>query len=316
MYCSSNNFRCRDQGYCDCRDDRTAEAAAGCGGILFLTVIGIFAAFLYPAIRIFRSTAATNSKPDRSPKFAGAVWLFTAPVFGLLANMLYHLVFALGACTAGALESEVTKFVYLSGMLSIYALAMGLAVIAFVIKNQAAIRVFVAEPSNRSFDKTIQLIGLLIMAVLTVGAAAGVVFNIAGGYQSMHSEIENTRKKQEQLIITERNRFVFYIGTYKFTTRSETESFIVSKDSDGKNLRLNIKGEESGETNTGETNTEGCLLTPDVEGNGVYYAVSNCVVDGQPSPLEKVYFDLKNNSTRMHFLYNVHSSGDTLIKTR
>lgn len=309
MYCSSNNFRCRDQGYCNCQDDRTAEAAGGCGGILFLGAIGIFAAFLYPSIRIFRLNIESDAKD--APKFAGAVWLFTSPLFGFLATMLYQLVFAIGACTAGGLESEVTGSVYAGGLFLIYALAIGLAVVAFVIKNRTAVKLFFTESESRSFGKVAMLVGLLTMVLVTVCAITGIAINAIYAYHLVGSNIENAGKKDERLIIDERSKFDLYIGTYKFITRNENEQFVIAKSGDGKTLRLNMNGEKNN-----KANAEGCLLTPNVDGNAVYYTVSNCVVNGKQSPLGKVYLEVKDDKTKMNFLYNVRASGDTLVKIK
>lgn len=308
MYCPNNNFRCRDQGYCTCQD-QTAEAAGGCGGILFLAAIGVIAAFLYPAIRIFRSSIESDASD--TPKFAGAVWLFTSPLFGFLATMLYQFVFALAACAAGGLESEVTAPVYAGGLFLIYALAIGLAVVAFVIKNRTAIKLFFTERESRSFGKTAILAGLLLMVLLTFCASAGVAFNAAYAYHLFGSNIENAGKKDEQLIAAERSKFDLYIGTYKFITRNENEQFVIAKSGDGKTLRLNMNGEKNN-----KANAEGCLLTPNVDGNAVYYTVSNCVVNGKQSPLGQVYFEVKDDKTRLNFLYNVRASGDTLVKIK
>ena len=192
MYCPKNNFRCRDQGYCNCHD-QTAEAAGGCGGLLFLAAIGIFAAFLYPAIRIFRSTIESDA--NYTPKFAGAVWLFTSPVFGFLATMLYQVVFALGACTAGGLKSEATGSVYASGLFLIYALAIGLAVIAFVIKNRTAIKLFFTESASRSLGKTTILFFIPVMVILTILAITGVAFNAVYGISLSSFQYRKCRKK-------------------------------------------------------------------------------------------------------------------------
>lgn len=308
MYCPNNYFRCVEQGFCNCHDERTAEAAGGCGGILFLAAIGIFAAFLYPAIKIFRSNI--EYKTNDSPKFAGAVWLFTSPLFGFLANILYQVTFALGACAAEALQSKITNSIYIAGMFLIYALAIGLAVIAFVIKNRTAIKLFFTESENRSVGKTATLAGLTIMVLLTVLAFTGVAFTVTSNYFSIQSDIQNTSKKDAKLISTEKVKFNFYVGTYKFTTRNESELFVVTKSSDGKNLRLIIDGEKGNKTNNG------CLLTPNVEGNLIYYSVSDCEVNGKQSPLEKVYFRIENNKTKMNFIYNVRASGDTLEKIK
>jgi hypothetical protein len=309
MYCPNNNFRCRDQGYCNCHDDRTVEAAGGCGGILFLAAIGIFAAFLYPSIRIFRSNMESDA--NDTPKFAGAVWLFTSPVFGFLATMLYQLVFAIGACTAGKLESKVTTSVYAGGLFLIYALAIGLAVTAFIVKNGTTIKLFFTEPETRSVGKTAVLTGSLLMILLTVCAIVGVTFNAIYAYHLFGSNIENAGKKDEQLIAAEKNKFASYVGTYKFTTRNEPELFVVSKTDDGKNLSLSING---GKLN--KANAEGCLLTPNVEVNQIVYSVSNCVVNGKQSLLGQVYFEVKDDKTKMNFIYNVHASGDTLVKIK
>lgn len=309
MYCPENNFRCVEQGYCNCRDDRTAEAAGGCGGILFLIIIGIFAAFLYPAIKIFR--ANVEYETNNSLKFSGAVWLFTSPLFAFLANMLYQVVFAMGACAAGGLQSKVTGSVYVAGMFLIYALAIGLAVIAFVIKNRTPIKLFITESEYRSAAKTAILVGLMVMLLLTVCAIAGVAFALGSGYFSIRSDIQNTEKKNAKLISAEKDKFNFYVGTYKFTTRNDPELFVVTKSSDGEHLRLNM---DNGKAK--ETNNTGCLLTPNANANSIYYSVSDCIVDGKQSPLETVYFKIENNQTRMTFIYNVRASGDTLEKIK
>lgn len=194
MYCRSNNFRCRDQGYCDCSDNSTSEAAGGCGEIAILAVVGIFAAFLYPMIRIFRSNIQYDTQ-NGSPKFAGAVWLFTSPVFGFLAAMLYQVVFAVGACSAGALESKITNSVYIAGNFLIYTLAMGLAVIAFLIKNRTVLKLFVTEAQGRSFGKAATLAGLVIMVGLTVLVFIGVGFTIAEGYFLVQTSIQKVGRK-------------------------------------------------------------------------------------------------------------------------
>ena len=309
MYCPNNNFRCVDQGYCNCHDDRTAEAAGGCGELLILMVVGIFAAFLYPAIRIFRSNVEYDH--DYKPKFAGVVWLFTSPVFGFLANMLYQVVFALAACTAGALQSKNTNSIYITGMFLIYGLAMGLAVIAFIIKNRTAIKLFFTETENRNAGKTATLAGLFIMILSTVLAFTGVVLTATAGYFSVRSDIQNTEKSRSQLIVAEKVKFNSYVGKYKFTTRSDKQLFVVSKSGNGENLRLNAKDEKAE-----EANNDGCLLTPNLENNSIYYAVSGCVVGGKQSALGKVYFRVEGNKTKMDFVYNVRANGDTLEKIK
>lgn len=309
MYCPINDFRCVDQGYCNCRDDDLPEAAGGCGGILFLMIVGIFAAFLYPAIKIFRSSIEYET--NNSPKFVGAVWLFTSPLFGFLASMLYQVVFALSACAAQALQSKTTNSIYVAGMFAIYGLAIGLAVIAFVIKNRTAMKLFFTESENRSIGKIATLIGLSIMILLTLLAFTGVAFTTTSNYFSIRPDIQNTEKKNTQLISAEKDKFNSYVGKYKFTTRSGKELFVVTKSSDGKSLLLNM---DIGKAK--ETNSDGCLLTPALEGDSLYYAVSNCIVDGKQRPLEKVYFRIENNKTKMNFIYNVRANRDTLEKIK
>ena len=248
---------------------------------------------------------------ERYAEIHGAVWLFTSPLFGFLATMLYQVVFALAACTVGGLESKVTGSAYAGGLFLVYALAIGLAVAAFVIKNRTASKLFFTESESRSFGKTAILTGLLLMVLLTVCAVVGVAFNAVYAYHLVGSNIENAGKKDEQLIVAERSKFASYIGTYKFTTRNEPELFVVSKTDDGKNLSLSINGGKSN-----KANSEGCLLTPNVEGNSIYYAVSNCVVNGKQIPLGQVYFEVKDDKTKMNFLYNVKANGDTLVKIK
>lgn len=310
MDCPTRSPRCFDQGYCNCHEDRTAEAAGGCGGILILMVAGIFAAFLYPAIRIFRSNI--EYEPNGCPRFSGAVWLFTSPLFGFLANMLYQVIFALGAGAVNAIQSKLMNSVYIAGMFLIYALAMGLAVIAFLIRNREAMKLFATKSETRTIGKLIILCGLVLMVLLTIFAVAGIIFAGADGYFTIRSGIQNAGEKEQQIISTETAEFDSYIGKYKFITRSNKELFVVTKNGDGTNLRLNMDGEKTGKTK----NNSGCLLTPKAERNSIYYAVSNCLVNGKQSPLAKVYFKIENNKTKMNFIYNTRASGDTLLKIK
>lgn len=312
MYCPNNSVRCLDQGYCGCHHERTAEAAGGCGGILFLIFVGIFAAFLYPAIRIFRSNIEYDN--NDSPKFTGAVWLFTSPVFGFLAQMLYQLLFMFAAGAITGIEPKMTIIVFRIGMGVIYSLAMGLAVIAFSIKNREALKLFVTEARSRSIRKSIILVGSLVITALTVLAVAGIVFAAADGYYTIHAGIQNTGMKEKQLFVDETVNFDSYVGKYKFTTRSDKELFTIRKSNDGKTLRLNIGDGKNGKNE--KTNDPGCLLSPIIEGNSVYYSVSNCEVNGKQSPLSKIYFKIENNKTKMIFIYNVRASSDKLEKIK
>ena len=306
------NVRCLDQGYCDCHQEKTAEATGGCLEILILMVVGVFAAFLYPAIRIFRSNIKYNH--DYEPQFSGAVWLFTSPLFGFLAQMLYQFLFMLAAgavTTTTGSPPKIIISIFKVGMFVIYALAIGLAVAAFLIKNRAAIKLFVTAASSRTVRKTAILIGLLFMASLTVFAAAGIVVFGAEGYFNVQSDIQNTGGREQKTIFDEKVKFDSYVGKYKFTTRSDKELFVVSKSGNGENLRLNMKDEKAE-----GRNNDGCLLTPKIEENSIYYAVSECVVDGRQSPLGKIYFRVEGNKTKMYFVYNVRANGDTLEKIK
>lgn len=196
MSCPTQDPRCLNQGYCTCGFyDDTAEAAGGCGGVLFLLFIGIFAAFLYPAIRISRSNVEFDSSD--TPKFAGAMWLITSPLFGFLANMLYQIVFSIGACAAEATNSYITTPVYIAGMWLIYALAIGLAVLALIIKNRTAIKLFVIEPSGRSLKKGFILAGLLFMTLLFFASGAGVIFSVTDGYYTVQKNLPAAPEKEK-----------------------------------------------------------------------------------------------------------------------
>ncbi len=309
MYCSSNNFRCRDQGYCSCRDDQTAEAAGGCGGILFLAAIGIFAAFLYPAIRIFRSNIEFDDY--NSPKFAGTKWLLLSPVFGFLSQMLFQLIFTFSAAALISGPSQVAALVFKAGLFTIYLFAMGLSTIAFSIKNREAIKLFAVDTKTRNVRKSLSLIALLFVLIFAALAATGIIFSSAEGYFTVRSNVQNEVEKDRQLILDEQHKFDSYVGKYRITTRNDKILFLVSKSKNEKALRLSMDSE-----NNRENANLGCLLTPAIEGNSIYFAVSECLVEDKPSPLSKVYFRLESNKTKMDFIYNGNSSGDTLVKTK
>lgn len=171
MYC--NVSQCRGQGYCDCRDE-TAELASGCGELLGMAVTGIISGFLYPAIKISRSRIKYDQYTG-SPKFAGIWWLAASPVFGYLSVTLYQLVFNIFAVALGTQGDELTTLIYTAGVYSIFTLAMGLASITFLIKNRAAIRLFVTEAATISFGKSISLLGVLVMIGLTALSTTGIV---------------------------------------------------------------------------------------------------------------------------------------------
>ena len=213
MYCPNNYYGCRERGYCDCHDTATAETAEGCGGLLFLMVVGIIAGFLYPAIRIFRSDIEYYPNND-TPKFAGVVWLLTSPLFGFLSGMLYQTVFAMGACAAEATNIKITNYIYATGFFAIYALAMGLAVIAFLIKNRTAIQMLVIEPATLSIGKIASLIGLAVITFLAFCAVLGVLYMAAQGYFHLKYGFQNT-------VENEKAKIKIYEGKYKYTTRNQ-----------------------------------------------------------------------------------------------
>lgn len=196
MNCSAQSPHCLNQGYCNCGFyDDTSEAAGGCGGILFLLFIGIFAAFLYPAIRISRSRTEFDSSDI--PKFAGAGWLFASPVFGFLANMLYQIVFSIGSCAAEAANSNITASVYIAGMWIIYALTIGLAILAFIIKNRTALKLFFIDAQGRNFSKAAVLAGLLFMTLLFFSSVAGIVFTGTNAYFTSQKTIQTAPESQK-----------------------------------------------------------------------------------------------------------------------
>ena len=305
MICVNNDSRCIQVGYCSCHRDDLSEAAAGAGGFLFGAVVGIFVSFLYPAIKILRSEKTYEA--NGSSKFSGSLWLFLSPLFGLLSNMLYQIVFALAACSAGALQNKTTNSIYLCGMFVIYALAVGLAVNTFAFKNRKVISSMLATAENRTVNKMLVLICTGLMGLLAAFFVAGAVFAGANGYFTIQTNIRELNENEEKLISNEKNKFDSYVGKYKLTTRSDKTLFLVSKNGNGKAIRLNTSGE-----NSNATGSSGCLLTPEIEGNSIYYAVSECIVENKPSPLAKVYFRLESGKTKMEFTYNGVSSGDTL----
>ena len=277
---------------------------------MFGAVIGIFASFLYPAIKILRSE--TEYEANGLPKFSGSLWLFLSPLFGLLSNMLYQIIFALAACSLDAIQSKVTNSIYMVGMFAIYALATGLAVIAFTFKNRKVIGSMLTTAENRTFNRIVVLVCAGLMGLLTVFFAAGAVFAGANGYFTIQANTRELNGNEEKMISNEKSKFDSYAGKYKLTTRNDNILFLVSKSTNGKELWLNANSENTAETN----NNSGCLLTPQLEGNSIYYAVSECVVDGKQSALGKVYFRVESNQMKMDFVYNVRANGDTLEKIK
>ena len=309
MVCTYNDPQCIHQGYCNCRRDDTAEAAVGLGGLLLMLVAGIVASFLYPAIKILRSPPEWEANGEM--KFAGTLWLFLSPLFGFLSNMLYQIVFAVGACSLDGERSRVAASIYAIGIFLIYLLAISLALLAFVFKNWLTMKMFFTKPETRNGNKTLTMAGAGVMALLIAFAGLGIIAAATGGYSSHRADVNAENERQEELISADTVNYDSYAGKYKLITREDSTLFQVTKNADGKNLRL--------KTNAGEAETNGeagCLLTPQLEGNSVYYGVSECVVDGKPSPLAKVYFEIRKTRTVMGFVYNVRASGDELEKIK
>lgn len=310
MICSYNDSQCVNQGYCNCRQDNTSEAAVGLGGLLIMLVVGIVASFLYPAIKILRSQPEQETNGET--KFVGALWLFLSPLFGFLSNMLYQVVFAIGACGVSATQSRIAGSIYVVGMLLIYLMAIGLALLTFLFKNWQTIKLFFTEPETRNGNKTLTMAGAGIMALLIGLASLGIVAAATGGYFSRRAEINAETNRQEKIISADVTNYDNYIGKYKLITREDDTVFQVVRSDDGDGLRLSRYDEKDG----GITDRKGCLLMPKLEGDAVYYAVSECLVDGKPSPLTKVYFEIRKTRTMMGFVYNVRTSGDELEKIR
>ncbi len=310
MRCDNNEIRCRNQGYCDCYQDSTSEAAAGCGGLLITMIVGIVAAFLYPAVRIQRSSFEYETKG--SLKFAGTKWLFLSPLFGFLSNTLYQTVFAFGACAADALHNRATSSIYKIGMFAIYILATGLALITFLFKNRNTIKLFVTEGKTRTVKKALILAGAGVIGLLAVCGAIGIVSVAVTDYYLRRANIQVLDDKQNQILSKEIARYDLYVGKYKLTGRNDGNLFQVTKSEDGKNLNLTMVVGKSGETNSNAI----CLLSPTVEENSIYYAVSDCVVNGKLSLLSKVRFKSERNKMTMNFIYNGKMSNSTLEKIK
>lgn len=309
MICVNNDSRCIQVGYCSCHRDDLSEAATGAGGLMFGAVIGIFISFLYPAIKILRS--ARRYEASGAPKFSGGSWLFVSPAFGLLSNMLYQVTFALAACSAGAIQLKFTNSIYLCGMFAIYGLATGLAVLVFGFKNRKVIRSMLITAENRTFNKMLTLICAGLMGLLAAFFAAGAGVAAATTYFEFKTNIQKANDNEESLISKEKDKFDSYAGKYKLTTQNDKTLFLVSKSKTGKALRLNMHGESNN-----STGNSGCLLTPGIEGNSIYYAVSDCFVENKPSPLVRVYFRIEKNKVKMDFVYNVRANADTLEKIK
>lgn len=310
MLCDNNDIRCHHQGYCDCYQDSTSKSAAGCGGLFIIIIVGIVAAFLYPAIRINRSSFEYET--NGSLKFAGTKWLFLSPLFGLLSNTLYQTVFAAGACAADALYSRATGSIYKIGMFAIYILAIGLALITFLFRNRTTIKLFVTEHKTRTVKKGLILAGVVVTALLVVCAAVGIVSVAATDYYLRQADDIQASSGSQRQISSETAKYDSYAGKYKLTGRNDGNLFRVAKSDDGKNLSLSVIVVKDGGTNA----NAGCLLSPVVEENSIYYAVSNCVVNGKLSQLSIVRFKSERNKTTMNFIYDVRTSGDTLEKIK
>ncbi len=310
MTCTYNDSQCNQQGYCNCHRDSTPEAAAGLGGLLIMMIVGIVASFLYPAIKILRSN--TDYEANGTPKFSGTLWLFLSPVFGFLSNMLYQIVFAVGACAANAERSKVAGSIYLIGMFAIYILAIGLALIAFLFRNRESVKLFFTKPEARTSNKTLTIAGAGVMVLLIAFAGVGIAAAAVNGYFSRQADIQAVSDQQNKLIAADTANFDSYVGKYKLITRDDDTLFQIAKSDDEKNLRLTM---DTGKAN-GASGKTGCLLSPKTEGSSVYYAVSECLVNGKPSPLARVYFEIQKSRTVMDFVYNVRSNSDTLEKIK
>lgn len=307
MICTNNDSRCIQTGYCSCHRDDVSEAATGVGGLMFGAVIGIFISFSYPTIKILRSEKTYEA--NGSPKFSGSSWLFVSPAFGLLSSMLYQVMFALAACSVSAIQSKTTNSIYLCGMFAIYALTVGLAVLAFTFTNRKVIALLLTVAETRTINKMVIMVCAGLIGLLAAFFAAGAIVTATNAYFELETNIQEANENEENLISKEKGKFDSYVGKYKLTTRNDNILFLVSKSSDGKGLRLNIDSE-----NAADTNNLGCLLTPKIEGNSTYYTVSECVIDGKTSPLQKVYFNMRKERTEMTFNYGIRASGDTLKK--
>lgn len=77
-------------------------------------------------------------------------------------------------------------------------------------------------------------------------------------------------------------------------------------------VSLSVVDGKNGET----TSNAGCLLSPVVEKTSIYYAVSNCGVNGKLSTLSKVRFKIERSKTTINFAYESGTSGDTLEKIK
>ena len=308
MICSNNNYQCREQGYCNCYDP-LPEASAGSMGLLALVFVGVFAAFLYPALKILRSER--NFDEYHRPNFAGTKWLFLSPIFGFLANTLYQIIFAAGACAAGALQSKMTNYIYVVGAFTIYFLATALALLAFSGKNFEAIKLFFKDSNTRSIRNvaTVAGIGLLLLYLLFTVTKIAFVFSEAYSVQTAGNAASSD--KQQKLIADESWNFERYVGRYKLITRQELIVFVIRKDASEKALRLSLEDKSNSEK------SDGCLLTPTVNNETVVYIVSDCVVDGKTSPLDSVSFSVSKKEVKMHFTYSIESRsflGDDLQK--
>lgn len=308
MICSNNNYQCREQGYCNCYDP-LPEASAGSMGLIALAVVGVFAAFLYPALKIMRS--GRNFDEYHRPEFAGIKWLFLSPIFGFLANTLYQIIFTAGACATGTLQSKMTNYIYVIGAFTIYFLATALALLAFAGKNFEVIKSFFRDSGVRSIRSIMIMagIGLLLLYLLFTVTKITFVFSDAYSFQTDSNAASND--KQQKLINDESRNFERYVGRYKLITRKESVIFVIHKDASEKALRLSLEDKSHSEK------SGGCLLTPAVNNETVVYTVSDCVVDGKPSPLDSVSFSVSKNEVKMHFTYSIESRsflGDDLQK--
>lgn len=305
MICAYKDPQCNEQGLCNCRPGNTSEAAVGLGGLVIWLLVGIVASFLYPAIKILRSPQ--NYEANGAPQFAGTVWLFLSPPFGFLSHTLYQILFAAGACALDATQSKITGAVYAVGMFVIYILAMGLALLAFLFRNWKTINLFFDKPETRTGNKTLTIAGAGVMTLLILFAGLGIAAAATGGYFSHRTDVLAETERQEKIISDDTANYDRYVGRYKLITRDDDTLFRIMKSDDGRNLRL-IR--ETGKEVTG--GKSGCLLTPKLEGDAIYYAVSECVIDGKPSALAKVYFEIRKTRTVMSFTYNVRAAGDEL----
>lgn len=202
----------------------------------------------------------------------------------------------MGACAvAGEVGGRSIHSAYRISTFAIYALAIGLALITFIIKNWRVFKAFFTYPEIRTGKKKTVIGGVAAITLLLGFFALGIL--VTGMYEafSIASDRAAIRTLQEKQIADVVKDYDELVGKYKW--RGKDEYFKVQKGDEGVGLRL-IRVAAAGKK---KATGKGCLLTPRTSREKTYFTISECVVDGKESPLSSIEFDAEKGNPVMTF---------------